>query len=54
MDSLAIKKQYEATKNDINVDVAYLNEHEIKTKIADYEEKIDNLSKKILLEDENI
>lgn len=54
LDSLALKKQYEATKDDINVNVDYLNEHEIKAKISEYEEKIDNLSKKILLEDESI
>ena len=54
LDSLALKKQYEATKDDINVNADYLNEHEIKAKISQYEEKIDNLSKKILLEDENI
>ena len=54
LDSLALKKQYEATKDDINVNADYLNEHEIKAKISEYEEKIDNLSKKIMLEDENI
>lgn len=54
LDSLAIKKQHDATKDDINTDVAYLNEREIKDKISEYEEKIDNLSKKILLEDESI
>lgn len=54
LDSLAIKRQHDATKDDINTDIAYLNEHEIKNKISEYEEKIDNLSKKILLEDENI
>lgn len=54
LDSLAIKKQHDATKHDINTDIAYLNEHEIKDKISEYEEKIDNLSKKILLENESI
>ncbi|SGZ37838.1 uncharacterized protein HGUI_00038 [Hanseniaspora guilliermondii] len=54
LDSLSIKRQHDATKDDINTDIAYLNEHEIKNKISEYEEKIDNLSKKILLEDENI
>lgn len=54
LDSLAIKKQHDATKDDINTDIAYLNEREIKDKISEYEEKIDNLSKKILLEDESI
>lgn len=54
LDSLAIKKQHDATKNDINTDIAYLNENEIEKKISEYEEKIDNLSKKILLEDESI